>query len=213
MKLTLIGMSTVGKSYWSERFEAAGFERIDLDGLIRDQLVAHIDNCQVQSHQDISDWLGLPDEPRYAENEKKLMQFEVEALKYAVSILENKPKNARVVVDTGGSLVYTPPQYWQLLKQFTPIIYLKMDKTIHQTLVDNYLRDPRWVIWNGCFDPQKGETLLETYSRCYSNLIKGREKLYEIYADYTLEYGIHRDRNMTVDAFLKLLKITAGERL
>ena len=209
MKLTLIGMTTVGKSYWSQQFEAAGFERINLDGIINDNLIAHIGDSQVQTHEAISSWLGLPSEARYAENEKKLMQFETEAFKYALSILESKPKNARVILDTGGSLIYASPRYWHLLRQLTPIIYLKMDDTIHQKLVENYLRDTRWVLWNGCFDAKKGETMMETYSRCYHNLIRTREKLYETYADYTIEYSVHRDKKMTVDALLTRLSLSS----
>jgi shikimate kinase len=200
MKITLIGMSTVGKSYWSQKFVDAGFERIDLDNIIADYLAAYTGNTE--SFDTMNQWLGLPDEPRYAEHEKIFMKMEEDALKYAISILENADKNANIIVDTGGSLVYTPPQYWQLFKQYVRVIYLKMDKTIHQTLIDNYLRDPRAMIWNGCFQPKQGETRHETYSRSYSDLIAGREEFYEIYADTTFEYAEHRDRSMTIERLL-----------
>jgi shikimate kinase len=200
MKITLIGMSTVGKSYWSEKFVEAGFERIDLDDIIKDMLSAY--TSKGETFETMNQWLGMPDEPRYAENEKKFMRLEEDALKYALSILEKKEKNANIIVDTGGSLIYTPPQYWQLLKHYVTVIYLKMDKTIHQTLIDNYLRAPRAMIWNGCFEPKAGETRHETYSRCYATLITEREKLYDIYADYRIDYAVHRDKTMTVERLL-----------
>jgi shikimate kinase len=205
MKITLIGMSTVGKSYWSEKFVEAGFERIDLDGIIQDMLCAYTGKSE--TFETMNQWLGMPHEPRYVENEEKFMRLEKEALKYALSILEKKGKDANIIVDTGGSLIYTPPQYWQLLKQFVTVIYLKMDKTIHQTLIDNYLSAPRAMIWNGCFKPQAGEDRYATYSRCYGNLIREREKLYAIYADCAIDYAVHRDKTMTTEHLLALKSI------
>lgn len=202
MKITLIGMSTVGKSYWSEKFVEAGFERIDLDDVIKDMLCTY--TGKNETFETMNQWLGMPDEARYAENEKKFMQLEEEALKYALSVLEKKGKNANIIVDTGGSLIYTSPFYWQLLKQYVRVIYLKMDKTLHQTLIDNYLRAPRAMIWHGCFEPKVGETRHATYSRSYKTLITEREKLYDLYADCTIDYAVHRDKTMTVQRLLSL---------
>jgi shikimate kinase len=70
------------------------------------------------------------------------MTLEEEVFRSVLSILEKKEKDARIIVDTGGSLVYTPSQYCQLFKQYVRIVYLKIDKTLHKTLIDNYLSDP-----------------------------------------------------------------------
>ena len=205
MKIALIGMSTVGKSYWSEKLATTGFERIDLDGIIARYFDKRVGTSQSQILASMSQWLGLPHEAHFAEKEQIFKQYEEDALKYAISVLEKKGKDARVIVDTGGSLVYVSPQYWQLFKQYVHIVYLKMDEKKHQTLIDNYLREPRAMLWNGCFDPQNGESLHQTYSRCYPNLVKRREKEYDIYADCTIEYETHRDRQLTTAAFLKII--------
>ena len=203
MKIALIGMSTVGKSYWSQKLVDAGFERLDLDNIIASYLAEY--TGMPQPLESMSDWLGLPNEAHFVEKERILMQFEENALKYALSVLEKKETTARIIIDTGGSLVYTPPQYWAALKQFTQIVYLQMDKTLHPILIENYLREPRAMLWNGTFDPKIGESLLQTYTRCYTNLVEGREKLYAQYAHCTIPYATHRNKSLTTIAFLNLL--------
>jgi shikimate kinase len=203
MQLSFIGMPAVGKSHWSRKFVAAGFERIDVDGLIKDRISAHTGIHHTDAM--MTNWLGFPDDAQYTENEQKFKRFENDAFKYVLEVLAEKEKRAPLIVDTGGSLVYALPHYWQLLKQMTNVVYLKLDKAMHPTLVTNYLRDTRAIIWNGHFAPQQGETRHESYARCYSNLIVEREAWYETYADCSIDYEQHRAETMTVAQLLKLI--------
>lgn len=201
MKITLIGMSTVGKSYWSDRFVEAGFERLDLDGMIKERFENHLGSPQ--TYEEMGEWLGFPENEGFGEREQQLKQIEAAVLRDVTLLLKTTDKK-RLIIDTGGSLVYAPPQYWHNLKQFVKIVYLKMDKKQYQGRIDLYLQTPRFMLWNGQFQPNEGESRYESYLRCYANLLAEREQLYEKYADCALAYEVHRNPAMTVNDFIDL---------
>lgn len=201
MVITLIGMSTVGKSYWSAKFVEAGFERLDLDEMIKKRFEDYVGSPQ--TYLSMGKWLGFPDDEGFDEREQKLKQIEAEVLCDVTLMLKNRDKK-RLIIDTGGSLVYAPPQYWQNFKQFVKVIYLKMDKKQYQGRIDLYLQEPRFMLWNNQFKSRVGESRYESYLRCYANLLGEREQFYEKYADFELAYEVHRNPAMTVNYFIDL---------
>jgi shikimate kinase len=205
MKISLIGMASVGKSYWSAQFEAAGFLHLDLDDLIRRRLEAHL-NRPLTTTACMNEWLNYPDSAGFAEREQLFVELEAQVFKEALSVLEKADAQTPIVINTGGSLVYSPTEYWQKLSQFTTIIYLKMDKALSKSLINNYLQEGRSVIWKGMYAPKSGETRDETYLRCYANLLDFRESYYERYADCAVEYHQHRAKTMCIQQFLRLRK-------
>ncbi|MEY4934580.1 MAG: hypothetical protein RIS64_939 [Bacteroidota bacterium] len=205
MKISLIGMASVGKSYWSAQFEAAGFLHLDLDDLIRQRLMTHL-NRPLTTTALMNEWLNFPDSAGFAEREQLFVETEAQVFKYALSILENAAAQTPVIINTGGSLVYSPSEYWQKLKSLTTIIYLKMDKSLSKSLIANYLQEGRSVIWKGLYAPVSGETRNDTYLRCYANLLDFRESCYERYADCAVEYQQHRATTMCIDQFLHMSK-------
>jgi shikimate kinase len=205
MKISLIGMASVGKSYWSAQFEAAGFLHLDLDDLIRERLMTHL-NRPLTTTALMNEWLNFPDSAGFAEREQLFVETEAQVFKYALSVLEKVDTKTPVVINTGGSLVYSPTKYWQKLKSLTTIIYLKMDKSLSKSLINNYLQEGRSVIWKGMYAPMSGETRDETYLRCYANLLDFRESCYEKYADCAVEYHQHRAKTMCINQFLHLQK-------
>jgi shikimate kinase len=205
MKITLIGMASVGKSYWSAQLEAAGFLHLDLDELIRERLMTHLNRPATETRF-MNDWLNFPDSAGFAEREQLFLDTEATVFEYVLSVLEKVDEQTPVVVNTGGSLVYAPPAYWQRLKALTTIVYLKMDKSLSKTLINNYLQEGRSVIWKGIYAPLSDETRDETYLRCYAKLLKVRENWYEHYADCRVEYHEHRAPTMCVDNFIGMRK-------
>jgi dephospho-CoA kinase len=59
MILGLIGMSGVGKSYWADRLEAAGFDCFHCDDLIAQKLRPGFD-VACGSVYDLGRWMGFP---------------------------------------------------------------------------------------------------------------------------------------------------------
>jgi shikimate kinase len=206
MKISLIGMAGVGKSYWSAQLEAAGFLHLDLDDLIRQRLMAHLNLPLTTAPRFMNEWLNFPDSDGFAEREQLFVEMEAQVFQYALSVLEKTDAQTPVVINTGGSLIYSPTEYWKQLKSLTTIIYLKMDKTLSKSLINNYLQEGRSVVWKGMYVPKSGETRETTYLRCYSKLLDFRESYYEQYADCALEYPQHRASTMCLEQFLCLSK-------
>ena len=196
-------MASVGKSYWSARLAVAGFLRIDLDGLIGQRL-------EIKTKQSfattalMNDWLGFPDSAGFAEREALFIQCEAEIFQETLLFLENAPENARIVIDTGGSLVYSQHVYWQKLRQITRIIYLKTDKTLANEFANAYLKEGRSIIWRGLYIPLPHENRTATFLRCYANLLDFRTAEYEKHAELCLEYAEHRSPKMSVERLCAL---------
>lgn len=205
MKISLIGMASVGKSYWSKRFAAAGFVHIDLDDLIRQRLVAKL-NRPLSTTTLMNEWLDYPDSEGFAEREQLFIETEAEVFQYTLSELEKAEAHIPMIIDTGGSLVYSPTEYWHRLKQYTTVIHLKIDKSLYKVMANTYLTEGRSVIWKGAYKPLAGEPRHESYLRCYAKLVDVRENFYVQYADCEVAYAQHRDRSMSIDDFLKLRK-------
>ena len=53
-------------------------------------------------------------------------------------------------------------------------------------MFNQYLKEPKPVIWNDVFSPKSGESNEEALKRCYPELIKQRTEMYYRYADVTL---------------------------
>lgn len=205
MKISLIGMASVGKSYWSKRFAEAGFVHIDLDDLIRQRLVAKL-NRPLSTTALMNEWLNFPDSDGFAEREQLFIETEAEVFQYTLSKLEKAEAHTPMIVDTGGSLVYSPTEYWQRLKQYTTIVHLRMDKSLYKIMANTYLKEGRSMIWKNIYQPLAGESRNETYFRCYAKLLDMRENYYEQYSDCEVAYAQHRDLSMSIDDFVKLRK-------
>lgn len=209
MKITLIGMASVGKSYWSAQFEAAGFQHIDLDDLVRQRLEAHL-HRPLTTTAEMNEWLSFPDSPDFAVREQLFVDLEAQVFEQTLVELEKTIPQMPVIVNTGGSLVYAPEKYWQQLKRLTTIIYLKMDHSLLKTLADNYLREGRSVIWQGIYEPLAGETRNESYLRCYEKLLKLRENAYAKYADCAVDYHQHRAPMMSIEHFIQIRHVRSS---
>jgi shikimate kinase len=190
-------MASVGKSYWSAHLAAIGFEHIDLDARIGQRLEQKTSHSFATTAL-MNEWLGFPDSPSFAAREALFVQTEAEIFKETLLYLEKQPPNTPIVVDSGGSLVYSPLGYWQQLRQLTTIIYLKADKTLANQFAATYLKEGRSIIWNGLYAPLPNETRTASYMRCYANLLDFRTAEYEKHAEYSLEFQEHRSPEMSV---------------
>ena len=201
--LTLIGMSGAGKTVWATKLAAHGFTVCDCDALLATKLQT-IAGHTGASLEEIGRWMGFPYQADFRLREALYLTCEMDILRDVVAgAIACTSTQTNAVIDTGGSVIYADPALLQRLRQCTIVIYLRIPDTLHQQMLSTYLEHPRPLIWNGLFNQAPTESLPDAFSRCYAQLIRHRERLYEQYSDIVLEYGYYRQPSLTVERFLQ----------
>lgn len=199
MKLSLIGMSGSGKSYWSGQLAERGFIRFCCDDLIAQKLIPELTQPD-GSLLDVGEWMGFPYETHYQERAAQYLAYEIEVLNDICAYLDRSDEN--IVVDTTGSAIYTGEAMMNKLRQRTIMVHLATPLEVQQVMLHSYLTNQRPVVWNGLFDQAGSETPDAALARCYPELLSSREALYVRYADVSLDYHTRRQENFGVDDFL-----------
>ncbi len=108
MRLSLVGMSGSGKSFWSRKLSRSGFRRICCDDFIAARLAAEL-GTQGGSIAAVGRWMGFPFERHYKEREASYLASEVEVMAQILGELSQNAENQEedTVVDTTGSVIYT----------------------------------------------------------------------------------------------------------
>ncbi len=206
MRLSLIGMSGVGKSHWARRIESQGYRRIICDDWIAEQLGPLI-NPDEKSTLELASWMGRPYQSGYAEAQSKYLAFETEVITNICAELEEKTKtDARVIVDTTGSLIYLKPQLIRKLQDLTHTVYLKLADSNPQTHYQTFLKDPKPVIWGDHYIPMPGEDREASLARCYCELLTFRDKEYRRISDCTLDYSFHHNPQTSPKQMLEAIR-------
>ncbi len=110
MRLSLIGMSGAGKSYWAKRMQSQGYRSIICDNLIAEQLGPLISSLE-KSTLGLAAWMGKPDQPGYKEAQAKYLELETKVVTQICDELEQSSESDdKVIIDTTGSLIYLEPQ-------------------------------------------------------------------------------------------------------
>jgi shikimate kinase len=207
MRIALIGMSGIGKSYWSNRLQEAGFRRFDCDEIIAHKLSQEMD-LALKTVLDVGQWMGLPTESHYKARADQYLALEATVLQEIGAALETDKAlaKANVVIDTTGSAIYAPPAILTNFRQQVKTVYLAATPEVRSDMLQAYLKNPPPVIWNDLFQPEAGEPLDETFRRCYAALLQDRERLYEKYSDRRIEYQDHRNWTLTTSEFLHMIE-------
>jgi shikimate kinase len=203
MILTFMGMSGAGKSFWATKFAAQGFTVVDCDVLIATSLQPLIG--QIGTSLDaVGQWMGLPDQPGFRRREALYLACETDMLRAVVArALTWAAAQTDCVIDTGGSIIYADLTLMQRLRQCSTVIYFRIPDTLHQQMLNAYLAHPRPVVWNGLFEQATNEGRADAFRRCYAQLLRQREQLYEQYSDVTLEYHYYRQPSLSVEQFVQ----------
>jgi len=206
MKITLIGMSGTGKSYWASRFSESGFNTIDCDRLIALKLKGFLLQDD-GSFMDMGRWMGFPYESGYESKEAKYLECEKEVFHELVERLESEKRQSEddLVLDTGGSLIYMGEEIITRLKRLTIMVHLSSPEQIRAGMLESYMACPRPVLWMGMFKKRERESNTEALKRCYPLLLSSREKRYEHYADISLDYYCRTKKDFDTSRFLLLL--------
>lgn len=209
MILTLIGMSGAGKSFWASKLAAHGYTCFPCDALLIARLRT-ICGYHASSLAEIGRWMGLPHEPGFRRREALYLRCETDVLREVIARAALCTDNrAPCVIDTGGSAIYAGAELFQHLRRLSTVVYLAIPAEIHQQMLATYLADPLPLIWNGLFKQEQNEDLQDTFKRCYSLLIRHRERLYETYSDVTLEYDYYRQPALTAESFIQHIRAAA----
>ena len=189
MRLSLIGMAGSGKSYWSMKLVEHGFRRFCCDDLIAAKLDPELTRPDGTT-MELGQWMGFPYEPHYRERESKYLAYEIEVLTEILEYLESRKSNPeeKIVLDTTGSVIYTGERILRRLRRYTTVIYLSIPPEVRGQLLKAYVSNPHPMLWRNVFSKYPDETEQEALARCYPRLVVARERLYEHYANVTIDY-------------------------
>jgi len=113
-----------------------------------------------------------------------------------------------MVIDTTGSVIYTPDSVLTRLKQISSIIYLDIPEEKKQEIYQEFLRNPKPIIWGKSYKKNANESNEEALARCYQNLLSFRATRYEKIADITIPFDIHRHEDFTAPDFIEHITTT-----
>jgi len=182
-------MSGSGKSSWSTNLVEAGFTRFCCDDLIAEKIYSDLMGPD-GTVRELGEWMGFPYESHYKRRESRYLSCEIEVLQEILEHLENRENNSEqnIVVDTTGSVIYTGEENLKRLRRTTTIVYLSTPAEIKEQMLNAYLDNMRPVLWRNLLRNRPNETNEEALARCYPELMSSRQKLYERYADVTIDY-------------------------
>jgi shikimate kinase len=184
MRITLIGMSGSGKSFWSSVLSRHGFQYLGCDREIGRRLVED-GQLRAGSLDRIGRWMGFPFEAAYTQREALYLSHEKAVLDRFLTELESRPPDRAappVVIDTTGSVIYTGKAIRKRLRQQTVVVYLSTSSSYRQALHRAYVENPRPVLWQQHFQKKMGEDDMAALKRCYADLLADRETRYRHYA-------------------------------
>lgn len=167
-RLAFVGMSNAGKSYRSKVLERElDFFWYHVDGKIQKAL-------GFEDMNEISDWLGYPNNPTYPKREAEYLALENKCTK--VDDLNTEGKN--LVFDTTGSVTHLNPDTLSWLHEHCLIVHLEVDESAIELLLERFVKEPKPVIWGGHFTPEQDEDDIATIRRCYPSLLRERLENY-----------------------------------
>lgn len=202
--ISLIGMSNIGKSYWSRQFASIGFCRQSCDDSIEEKLGTVLTAHGYSGIEDVSRWMGQPYDEQYEENQHTYLSLEQEVLRQLCKKIDTG-NQGNTIIDTTGSVVHTEDECCQGLKDRSLMLYIRAGKKKEDEMFERYLSNPRPVVFGDEYRPQDGEEPKEALQRCYRNLLRKRTELYEQWADISIDREAI-DYTMTIDQFLTLLR-------
>jgi shikimate kinase len=205
LRLALIGMSGAGKTFWTKKLAACGYEAVSCDDRIEQRLASRLAADGHAGINGVAAWMGWPDSAKYVGRESEYLAEEIHTLDEILTELVKQPQKS-LVLDTTGSVIYTGNNLLMRLRRQMTIVYLAASAEEQQLLIERYLNDPKPVLWRGAFQAKAGETPRETVARCYPALMAARRLSYEALAHCTLQVAALRDGSLDAAAFLKMIQ-------
>ena len=204
MRLSLIGMSGSGKSHWSIRLAELGFHRFCCDEMIASNLSAELTGADGTA-MDLGEWMGFPYEPHYKKREAKYLANEIKVLDEILGYLEDSAEGPaeKVIVDTTGSVIYAGEEVLERMCSQTTVVHFSTPPEVQERMLKVYIARPRPILWRDVFSKEPDEGNEKALARCYPELLSFRERLYEKYADVTIDYYTRNQDSFRADDFLR----------
>jgi shikimate kinase len=207
MVITFIGLSGSGKSYLAHRLvEEKGFTRKNCDSLIEERLASELSADGLSGLEGVAEWMGQPTSPTFKARQDLYLHHEREIMQEIIEDLgdDGWGLDDNYVIDTTGSVIYTGEDILFNLKKRSRLVYLSVPESELEFMFQQYLDQPKPVIWGNSFEQKVGESDREALERCYPKLIRSRQKLYQQYADVTFvidrdnrdRFSVHRLLNL-----------------
>ena len=210
MIIGLLGMSGAGKSSWAARLAAAGYTWLHCDELIAAR-ISSSDEIGAGTVYDLGAWMGLPFEERYPAREARYLEHETAVLRtIAGAFAQDGAAPERAILDLTGSAIYADAAVLARIRELATIVYLAVSPARHAEMVQEYIANPRPVLWRGLYQPRPGEPPLDALARCYPTLLETRAALYTRLARVTLPEAFHRNPAATTGDFLAAIGAGSG---
>ncbi|MFA6427855.1 MAG: hypothetical protein WCW16_05485 [Candidatus Magasanikbacteria bacterium] len=202
--LSFIGMSNIGKTYWSKKLHEIGFNHINCDDLIEKKLEPALKGLGHSGIADVSRWMGQPYDERFSLNQAQYLLCEEIVMKNILQEMSNGVSQ-NTVIDTTGSMVHTDRGICRQLREYTMVIYIEESEHAKEKMFRQYLEEPKPVVFGNVYKPHSNETSTQTLQRCYPELLNLRHALYISCADIIIPRDAI-DMNMTAHQFISLIQ-------
>lgn len=175
LKLALIGMSNIGKSYSGMRLATDyDFTLIEVDRLIWDALG--------ETDMDaFAAWQGQPYSAGYADRERQSMAMETDATRKSLVTDARNP-----LLDTTGSVIYTDPSVLEQIRKDWFTVYIEAAPEHLERLKSQYFAQPKPLAWQGHYQKRDGLTETQSLLASYPELLAARAGGYRALADHTI---------------------------
>ncbi len=206
MKISLIGMSGSGKSYWSKKLEENGFKMFCCDDLIEKRLEKELKSLGYHGIQDISKWMGQPFDSQYKKNSRRYLELESEVIHEILDYLERSKENEDIIIDCTGSVIYADQNLLKRLEKVSKMLYLHSPSFVQKQMFEQYLKNPKPVIWGNIFSKKEGESNRKALQRNYPKLLSYRVKKYKDIAEIIFDYHLIRHNIFNINVFSDIIK-------
>ena len=203
MVLTFVGLSGSGKSSLSHRFvHELQWKAYHCDELIEVQLFGEIPHSQPVATRRLAGWLGQPYSPAFAERQEKYLYAEQLVLKDICAAIDRRAEDEKIIIDSTGSFIYMDDPTIAEVRKRSTVVYFEMPDSDEEQLFEQYLADPKPVVWRNLYDPRDGEDKIDALHRCYAELMHERGELYAKYADVTVSAAFAERERLTPELIL-----------
>lgn len=202
--VTIIGMSNVGKSYWSNLLQQFDFEHICCDDIIEKHLGSELKALGYSGIHDLAKWLGQPYSPDFKEREKQLLDLEEKVYQDILDELQNIEAGNKII-DTPGSFAHCNSSLCEKIADKSLVVYIQATENMQEEMFKNFLLHPKPIIWQNVFT-QNNENEMEALKRCYPLLLKYRDNAYKKYADIILPFQEVDYGKIDANSFYQILK-------
>lgn len=202
--LSFVGMSNIGKTYWSKKLQGVGFRHFNCDGLIEEKLAPTLRELDYSGIEDVSRWMGQPYDKIFVVNQNKYLSFEREVMEEIFAQVKNG-NLSNTVIDTTGSVIHTGKNFSEMLKQYSMVIYIEASKNMKEKMFEQYWKEPKPVVFGNVYGQEEGETNIQALSRCYRKLLDLRSTLYSECADVIIPHEAIEE-NMPIHEFISFVK-------